>query len=224
MTTQLSPRTTGTSAPKNGAPAGGGRDVIVPSDISSLDAAPRTGEIVAGAPGRSVMAGRALAVLRIVTGAVFLWAFLDKVFGLGYATPAARAWIDGGSPTNGFLSHVSVGPLQGFFGSIAGTWWADWLFMLGLAGIGLAVILGIGTRIAAAAGTLMMLLMWLAEYPLARYTSTGDPTGSTNPLIDYHIVYALALIAVAATAAGAVWGLGRQWAALPIVQRHPWLR
>jgi len=224
MTTQLSPRTPGRPAPKNGAPTGAVRDVIVPSDISSLVAGPSTRGAVTESPGRSLVAGRALAVLRIVTGAVFLWAFLDKLFGLGYATPAARAWINGGSPTNGFLSHVTVGPLQGFFGSIAGAWWADWLFMLGLAGVGIAVILGIGTRIAAAAGTLMMLLMWLAEYPLARFTSTGDPTGSTNPLIDYHIVYALALIAIAATAAGAVWGLGRRWAALPIVQRHPWLR
>ena len=31
-------------------------------------------------------AARALAVLRIATGFVFLWAFLDKTFGLGYAT------------------------------------------------------------------------------------------------------------------------------------------
>jgi thiosulfate dehydrogenase [quinone] large subunit len=224
MTTQVSPRTTGTPAPTNGAPTGTVRDVIVPSDISSLDTAPRTPPTVAATPDRSPVAGRALALLRIVTGAVFLWAFLDKLFGLGYATPAARAWINGGSPTNGFLSHVAVGPLQGFFGTIAGAWWADWLFMLGLAGIGIATILGVGTRIAAVAGTVMMLLMWLAEYPLARFTGAGDPTGSTNPLIDYHIVYALALLAVAATAAGTVWGLGRPWAALPIVQRHPWLR
>jgi thiosulfate dehydrogenase [quinone] large subunit len=224
MTTHLSPRTTGTRAPSKGTPTGDVRDVIVPSDISSLVAAPSDRDVVAGVPDRGPFAGRALAVLRVVTGFVFLWAFLDKLFGLNYATPAARAWINGGSPTNGFLSHVEVGPLQGFFGNIAGTWWADWLFMLGLAGIGIAVILGVGTRIAAVAGTVLMLLMWLAEYPLAQFTSAGDPSGSTNPLIDYHIVYALALIAVAATAAGAVWGLGRRWAALPFVQRHPWLR
>ena len=34
-------------------------------------------------------AAKALAVLRISTGFVFLWAFLDKTFGLGYATPSA---------------------------------------------------------------------------------------------------------------------------------------
>jgi hypothetical protein len=41
-----------------------------------------------------------LAILRVLLGVEFLWAFLDKTFGLGYATPAARAWIHGGSPTN----------------------------------------------------------------------------------------------------------------------------
>ena len=51
-----------------------------------------------------------LAVLRIATGLIFLWAFLDKLFGLGYATPRRQAWIDGGSPTQGFLNSGDVGP------------------------------------------------------------------------------------------------------------------
>src|SRR6478736_10087738 len=95
--------------------------------------------------------GIAIAALRISLGFVFLWAFLDKTFGFGYATPSAKSWINGGSPTKGFLSAVDVGPLQSFFHSIAGTWWADTLFMLGMLGIGLALIFGIGLRIAAVA-------------------------------------------------------------------------
>ena len=35
--------------------------------------------------------------------------------GLGYATPSAKAWIHGGSPTKGFLSSIDVGPFQGTF-------------------------------------------------------------------------------------------------------------
>lgn len=35
-----------------------------------------------------------LGVLRITIGFYFLWAFLDKTFGLGFATPAERSWID----------------------------------------------------------------------------------------------------------------------------------
>src|ERR1700712_3293580 len=88
-------------------------------------------------------AAKALAVLRVSTGFLFLWAFLDKTFGLHYSTPSARAWIHGGSPTNGFLKGVAVGPLQTMFHSIAGTWWADWLFMLGLLGVGVALIAGV---------------------------------------------------------------------------------
>jgi thiosulfate dehydrogenase (quinone) large subunit len=168
-------------------------------------------------------AAKFLAVFRVVLGFEFLWAFLDKTFGLGYATPSARAWINGGSPTKGFLSRVAVGPFESTFHAWAGAAWADWLFMVGLLGIGLALIFGIGLRIAAVSGTLMMLGMWAAEWPLAKFTSAGEPSMSTNPIVDYHIIYALALIALAVTYAGNTWGLGRLWAKLPFVQRNRWL-
>ncbi|MEU4555425.1 thiosulfate dehydrogenase [quinone] large subunit [Micromonospora violae] len=168
-------------------------------------------------------AARALAVLRISTGFVFLWAFLDKTFGFGYATPAAKSWVNGGSPTKGFLANVEVGPLQGFFHSIAGDAWANWAFMLGLLGIGLALLLGIGMRLAAAAAGVMMAMMWAAEWPLAQHTSAGKPSGSTNPVTDYHFVYAIGAVVLALTYAGHTWGLGRQWAKLPFVQKNRWL-
>jgi thiosulfate dehydrogenase [quinone] large subunit len=168
-------------------------------------------------------AAKALAVLRISTGFVFLWAFLDKTFGFGYATPSARAWINGGSPTKGFLSNVEAGPFQSFFHNIAGDPWADWLFMLGLLGIGLAFVLGIGMRIAAGAGAAMMALMWIAEWPLAKTTSGGEPSGSTNPITDYHFIYAVTGIVLALTYAGHTWGLGKWWASLPFVQNNRWL-
>jgi thiosulfate dehydrogenase (quinone) large subunit len=176
-------------------------------------------------PERTITAGAAkfLAVFRIVLGFEFLWAFLDKTFGLGYATPSARAWINGGSPTRGFLSNVAVGPFEATFYAWAGATWADWTFMLGLLGIGLALILGIGLRISAVSGTAMMLLMWAAEWPLDKFTSAGEPSMSVNPIVDYHIIYALALIALAVTYAGHTWGLGRLWARLPFVHRNRWL-
>ena len=170
------------------------------------------------------VAGKSLAVLRVATGFVFLWAFVDKLFGLGYATPAKGAWISGGSPTKGFLSSVHVGPFESMFHAWAGTWWANWLFMLGLGAIGIAVIAGVGLRLSAIAGSLMMLMMWAAEWPFALSTSTGEATHSTNPIIDYHIVYALVLIALAATASSAIWSLARWWNGLPVVKANPWLR
>lgn len=166
----------------------------------------------------------ALASLRLVTGFVFLWAFLDKTFGFGYATPSGKGWIDGGSPTMGFLGNVAVGPMESTFHSWAGDPWANWLFMLGLLGIGLALVGGIALRIAAVAGTAMMALMWIAEWPPAKHLSDGSLSMSTNPFTDYHLIYAVVLIALAAAGAGATWGLGKQWARLPFVSRNRWLR
>ncbi|GHF36468.1 hypothetical protein [Streptomyces griseosporeus] len=166
----------------------------------------------------------ALAGLRLLIGFVFLWAFLDKTFGFGYATPSGKGWIHGGSPTHGFLSGVAAGPMQSTFHAWAGLTWVDWLFMLGLLGIGLALTTGVALRLAGVAGTAMMALMWIAEWPPAQHLSDGSPSMSTNPFADYHVIYATALIALAVTGAGATWGLGRTWARLPFIDRHPWLR
>jgi hypothetical protein len=37
------------------------------------------------------------------------WPFLDKAFGLGHETASTDAWISGGNPTEGFLSHSRKG-------------------------------------------------------------------------------------------------------------------
>jgi len=150
--------------------------------------------------------------VRLLLGFEFLWAFGDKLFGWGLATPTDRAWINGGSPTEGYLGGVE-GPFAGFFGSLAGNAVIDWLFMLGLLGIGAALTLGIGMRIAAGAGALLMLLMWMASLPLAN-----------NPFVDYHLIDAVLLIALAAFLAGDTIGLGKQWARLPLVKRFSVLR
>ncbi|KYH44731.1 DoxX family membrane protein [Branchiibius sp. NY16-3462-2] len=181
----------------------------------------KTSEVTSEHHSESSVMRRVLAVLRIATGFIFLWAFLDKTFGLGYSTPSARAWINGGSPTKGFLSHVEVGPLQSFFHSIAGNPVADWLFMLGLLAIGVALIVGAGLRLAAIGATLMMAMMWIAEWPLAQTTATGDPSGSTNPIVDYHVIYALVAIVCALSYAGRTWGIGSWWER--VVGKNRWL-
>jgi thiosulfate dehydrogenase [quinone] large subunit len=162
--------------------------------------------------------------LRVLTGFVFLWAFLDKAFGFGYATASGKGWIEGGSPTKGFLSSVAAGPMESTFHDWAGAGWANWLFMLGLLGIGVALVLGVALRPAAVAGTAMMALMWIAEWPPAKHLSDGSLSMSSNPFADYHLIYAVVLIALAAVGAGATWGLGKVWARLPVVSRHTWLK
>jgi thiosulfate dehydrogenase [quinone] large subunit len=153
-----------------------------------------------------------LASLRILLGFVFLWAFADKTFGWGLATPAENAWLNGGSPTTGYLGGVE-GPASGVFNAMAGNVFFDWLFMLGLLGIGLALMLGIGMRIAAATGALLLLLMWVAALPLA-----------VNPFVDSHLTEAILLVVLAAALAGDTLGLGRWWSERSFVRRYPVLR
>lgn len=144
-----------------------------------------------------------LGIVRIMVGFTFLWAFLDKLFGLGFSTPAEGAWLNGGSPTSGFLGGAIEGgnPFAGaweFFLSIAPV--TDVLFMAGLLGVGVAFLLGIGTRVAAVSAAAMYTLMYLAAFPM-----------STNPLYDTHLLMAVTVIALGALAAGDHVGLGTPW-------------
>lgn len=154
-----------------------------------------------------------LVALRLAFAWEFLWAFFDKTFGWGFATTAERAWINGGSPTKGFLSNSAAGPFEGFYKGIAGDAWANWLFMAGLLGIGLALLFGVGLRIAAATGALLLVMMWSVALP-----------PDTNPFLDTHLIEALVLILLAATYAGDRFGLGRWWANTTLVRRAPVLR
>ncbi|MGI9156224.1 MAG: hypothetical protein ACR2FG_06250 [Marmoricola sp.] len=150
---------------------------------------------------------------RLSLGWVFLWAFLDKTFGLGHDTAGKDSWLNGGSPTKGFLGFATAGPFKGIYHQIAGQGWADVLFMLGLLAIGGALLLGVAMRFAAGAGALLLVLMWTAVLPPAN-----------NPFMDDHLVYALVLVLLAAIGAGHTFGLGDRWNALPLVHKQPWLR
>ena len=154
----------------------------------------------------------ALALSRIMLGFVFLWAFLDKAFGLGIATKAENAWLAGGSPTTGFLKFGvnPDSPMADFFAGLAGLAWVDWLFMLGLLGIGLALLLGIGLRIAAVTGTILLMSMWAAANPL-----------ENNPFIDEHLIYAVMLWVFAFSRRE--WSLTDWWLSQKSIKKLPWL-
>jgi thiosulfate dehydrogenase (quinone) large subunit len=154
--------------------------------------------------------GISIAVARISLGLVFFWAFIDKLLGLGFSACrdattrevtyfCSKAWISGGSPTTGFLSRAD-GVFGAFFKSLAGAGLVDWLFMIGLLGLGIALIFGIGIRIAAITGSILLVLMWLAELPLA-----------TNPILDDHLIYAMLLWVIYYASAGDYYGLGKWW-------------
>ena len=151
------------------------------------------------------------AALRIGMGWLLLWGFLDKLLGLGFATASEDAWIAGGSPTFGYLKFATSGPFAPLFQSLAGNPIMDWLFMLGLLLIGLALILGIGVKIAGYSGALLMLLMWLSHL-----------LPEHNPVLDEHIIYMIVLIGLARVGAGQWVGLGKWWSER--VKDYPFLQ
>jgi thiosulfate dehydrogenase [quinone] large subunit len=173
-------------------------------------------------------ARKALAVLRVAFGLTFLWAFVDKLIGLGFATGAITnaagaktgidffskdAWLHGGNPTMGFLKFGASGPFKGFYNSIAGEAWVNWAFMLGLLFIGVTLTFGIAIRLGAAAGFVMYLMMWsVALWP------------ANNPVIDDHILGAISMAVLGLTLAGDTWGFGRVWSQQHLVQERPVLR
>lgn len=181
------------------------------SGITGTPAVLTQEHVVTSGPAR-----KALAALRLAFGLTFLWAFFDKLLALGFRTGwttnpetgeetlerfGEAAWINGGSPTYGFLTFGTKGPFADTFKSFAGDPWANWLFMIGLLGIGLALTLGVGMRIAAATGALLYMLMWAAALP-----------PDNNPVLDVHVLGAISLVVLALTLAGDTWGLGKVWA------------
>ncbi|HEU5121413.1 MAG TPA: hypothetical protein VFT59_01085 [Candidatus Saccharimonadales bacterium] len=154
----------------------------------------------------------ALAASRVMLGFIFLWAFFDKLLGLGFATPAARAWVNGGSPTTGFLKNVE-GPFADFFNALAGQPWADWLFMLGLLGIGIGLLCGIAVRLSVVFGSVLLFLMWMASLPL-----------ENNPIIDDHLVYIAVLLAIAYGLNQQKLSCGKWWQGLSFIKSSYWLK
>ncbi|HSU02374.1 MAG TPA: hypothetical protein VLK03_07495, partial [Nocardioides sp.] len=104
-------------------------------------------------------------------------------------------------------------PFKGFFNGLAGSAVVDWLFMLGLLGIGITLLLGVAMRIGTAAGAAMYTFMYAASLPL-----------ENNPVVDDHLVGVVVMVVLALGAAGATWGLGNRWNRLDVVQKLPVLK
>lgn len=153
-------------------------------------------------------------LLRLAMGWIFFWPFLDKLFGFGFATEAGGGWLDGGSPTLGFLKFATKGPFAELYQGLAGNPVVDWFFMAALLAIGLAMLLGIGIRIAGYSGALLLLLMYTAGYIPPEH----------NPFLDNHFIYALIMIGLTVAPAGRWFGLGKWWENTSIVQRYQFLR
>ena len=180
--------------------------------------------------------GVVMGLLRLVMGWTFLWAFLDKAFALGFSTGRVvdeagatvnidffgdAAWINGGSPTAGVLGFALKGPFTDFYQTITGfqmtdvgptsAAWVDWVYMLSMLAIGLALILGIGVKLASIGG-----IIWMAIF----YTAVAI-WPEFNPFVDDHVVEALVLAALFLANAGIYLGLGKVWQQTELVKKHP---
>jgi thiosulfate dehydrogenase (quinone) large subunit len=163
--------------------------------------------------------GRVLALARISIGFIFLWAFLDKLIGLGFATcrdkatgeylglACEKSFIQGGKVTLGYLSN-SVGPFATMFKAMAGNLFIEWVFMIGLLCIGVGLMLGAAMRLSTYSASLMLLLMWLAVLPKAN-----------NPFMDDHLVYILLLLVLNWQKSGLTCGIGNWWNSLPLIKK-----
>ena len=151
-------------------------------------------------------------LLRISLGWIFLWPFFDKLLGLNFSTAPDKSWLLGNSPTSGFLQFSTKGPFSEVFQSLIGQTWVDWLFMIGLLLIGLALIFGILTRIAAYSGTLLLLLMWLAALPPEH-----------NPFLDEHIIYSLILIGLTKISSTKYLSFAKAWSKTRLVKKYSFL-
>ncbi len=147
-------------------------------------------------------------LLRLLIGWSFLWAFLDKMLGLGFATCRLEdgaidfgcdaAMMNGGSPTYGFLNFATQGShTGGLFDWMAPSApdainFADVGFMAVLLLGGVALMLGIGVRLAAVGGAILMAFMFLAT----------DVFPENNPINSSHVIEMTAFLGVAFVGAG----------------------
>lgn len=153
------------------------------------------------------------ALLRLTIGLIFLWAFFDKLFGLGFVTEPEKAWLAGNAPTYGFLKFATKGPFAPFYQSIAGNPIVDWLFMLGLLGIGIAFTFGIVMKLGGYSAAIMLILMYTAVLPPEHH-----------PFLDEHIVYALVVLGFAYSDIGRKLSISQWWSQTKLAARLPILK
>ena len=115
------------------------------------------------------------------------------------------------------------GPFKGTIQSITGfemtqagpqvAAWVDWLYMGTLLAIGVALILGIATKLAAIGG-----IAWLATFYLATAIWPEH-----NLFLDDHLVSILVLTGLLLANAGRYYGLGKTWEKLGFVKDRQYL-
>lgn len=146
-----------------------------------------------------------LVFLRVTLGWMFFWAGITKVINPEWS---AAGYLKGAKTFAGFyewLANPNMLPVINFVN--------EW----GLTLLGVSLILGIGVRMSSILGALLMLLYYL---PILDF-----PYPNTHSfIVDEHIIFAAALLFLAAIRAGRTGGLENWCANLPLCSKFPRLR
>ena len=129
----------------------------------------------------------------------------------------------GGFAAGGYLNDVAAAngnPLEGMFAWMAATpWFVEFVNVAvpyGEVAIGLGLVVGFLTRLAAFFGALLILLFYFGDWDVA------------HGFIDSDFVYVLVFLSVAAFGAGRILGLDAcveryEVDGEPLLERYPWL-
>ncbi|HPF03638.1 MAG TPA: DoxX family protein [Bacteroidales bacterium] len=137
-----------------------------------------------------------LALLRIVTGWHFLYEGLTKIFNPAWS---ARPYLEGSRWILGdFFRWMASGDTGLGIINIANEW--------GLTLIGLALVLGLFTRLASWAGVLMLVFYYLAYPPFGGY-SYGAINEGSYLVVNKNLIEMVVLLVLAFTRSGEFFGL-----------------
>ena len=144
-------------------------------------------------------------LLRITTGWFFFYAGITKILNPEWS---AAKYLGAAKTFTGFYQWLASDGMIGFINFIN-----EWGLLL----IGVALILGIGVRLAGILGAILMVLYY---FPVLDFPKAGDH----GFLVDDHILWAAGLLTLASWQAGRVWGLESWCSNLPICAKFPKLR
>lgn len=144
-------------------------------------------------------------LLRICLGWLFFYSGITKVLNPDWS---AAGYLQGAktlAPIYQWLLQPDILPVVNFLN--------EW----GQLVLGIALLLGVFVRLGGILGIALMLLYYLPvlEFPYI---------GKNAFIVDEHIVYAVALLLLAAFQAGRIWGLENWCSQLPICSKYPRLR
>jgi thiosulfate dehydrogenase [quinone] large subunit len=168
---------------------------------------------------------KVLGILRIAMGFVFLWPFLDKMFGLGFSTTPENSWLAGASPTKGFLQLYGVNqnsPFAFLFSDALGNMYqlVDIVYMAMLLFAGVGLMTGIFVRLSSLSTIIFMASIYLSAWII----NPAEGVAVFNPLIDDHIIYIIILALFLIIPVGNYLGFGKKWSSFSFVEKYPILK